>query len=305
MIGGKKIRIGDGDGYPFDANFLQEDRKARELLVQQVRAEARIGERKGFSRQRKLLFAQLIPYFEHFDVSFQENSVTISAKLNDIFVLIKKGKHVLASQALLAWLCSTNAKRAAEFYRVSGLSDEFEIDYRGSPFGHEEEGLSDHSDTSPPHVPSRKLVLAVIGGVFGVGLALTMWQVTSLSPVGIGETPTSQSLAADKLSGLWGEPGCSVTYRFDVLDRALKVTRVAREAGMGDLEIEFSIFPGVESPSLEGERTTAFETVQVNGQHEGKNVTFRHITNGSTERIVWAHRKPPPPAITLENCEGA
>lgn len=96
-----------------------------------------------------------------------------------------------------------------------------------------------------------------------------------------------------KLPGVWGEPGCAVTYRFRIEERALLVDAERRPRGAAPYRLVASI-TGAEGDALNvtGE---APETAR------GKAATFTYATNGVTERLTWDDQVGPVP-LELDRC---
>lgn len=84
---------------------------------------------------------------------------------------------------------------------------------------------------------------------------------------------------ARRLPGLWGEPGCTVTYRFAIRDRALIVETERRAPGAPPYRLVATI------TALQG------DVLEARGEEpaaaRGSAATFTYVTNGSTERLSW------------------
>lgn len=96
-----------------------------------------------------------------------------------------------------------------------------------------------------------------------------------------------------KLPGIWGEPGCAVTYRFQVRGQALLVDSVRYPPGTAAHHLVATI------------ERAAGDVVNVTGEQpepaRGKAAVFTYITNGVTERLTWDDRVSPVP-LTLDRC---
>lgn len=97
-----------------------------------------------------------------------------------------------------------------------------------------------------------------------------------------------------KLPGVWGEPGCAVTYRFAIRDRALIVDSVRRPAGAPPHHLVATIIgAGGDVMNVAGEEPAAAR---------GTAATFTYATNGVTERLMWDDQVRPVP-LELDRCE--
>lgn len=97
---------------------------------------------------------------------------------------------------------------------------------------------------------------------------------------------------ARKLPGVWGEPGCAVTYRFGVTGEALTIETVLRPPNT-------SPWRGVATiVSKDGD----VMQVRMEQPDRGAAVTFTYLTNGVTERLRWHDQSRPVP-LDLDRCE--
>jgi hypothetical protein len=98
---------------------------------------------------------------------------------------------------------------------------------------------------------------------------------------------------AQRISGLWGEPGCSVAYRFLLRNEALIVDAERRPPGAPPYRLVASI------TSSEG------DVLQAVGEQpyaaRGKAATFTYFTNGAIERLTWDDQVSPVP-LELDRC---
>jgi len=148
--------------------------------------------------------------------------------------------------------------------------------------------------------------LAIVAGFSAVSLGLTVIEPRSAvesRPLAIESkvdtllkrTPTAPPPARirEKIGGLWGEPGCAVTYRFTLRDKALIVDGERRPAG----EAPWTLVATV--TSAEG------DVVNVVGEQparaKGSAAAFTYVTNGVTERLVWDDQGDEVP-VELERC---
>lgn len=96
-----------------------------------------------------------------------------------------------------------------------------------------------------------------------------------------------------KLPGVWGEPGCRVTYRFAIRDQALLVDAERRPDGAPPYRLVATI------TASEG------DAINVTGEQpasaRGKAATFTYWTNGATERLTWDDQVSPAP-LELDRC---
>lgn len=97
-----------------------------------------------------------------------------------------------------------------------------------------------------------------------------------------------------RLAGVWGEPGCAVTYRFRIADRALTVDSVRRPAGTAPHHLVASI------TSADGDVMNVVGERPANAR--GKAATFSYATNGLIEHLTWDDQVRPV-ALELDRCE--
>lgn len=295
-------------GYRLDSKELQKDEEARTLLINEVRAQAGIGDGDGYESQRLIFFDEITPFIRHFGVSLGEEKNGPLDTLNRLFVNAKSGRNRKALEAFLAWLCATNPQRASRVYALPVLNNTTGgIPYREPP------DLSSKivddpelvTETNTRSVPKWFLFAAVVTAVVALVLQQILpWDRPTSQTETISESGLNPGqLAQGHLDGIWGEEGCAVTYLFDVRDRALKIRSEKSEAGMDEYAAELTILSGEDKSSQQGERIIQFEMVIVSGDHESEGVTFNHSTNGSTERLSWDHRNDNVPAIKLARCE--
>jgi uncharacterized integral membrane protein len=116
--------------------------------------------------------------------------------------------------------------------------------------------------------------------------------------VGVG----APSLIRQKIAGVWGRPGCAVTYRFTLTDRALKVRSVKSAAGMEPYNPEYSVIGERNNTAPNGERSSIMETTETVGFWPGFGVQFQYYTDGSNERLVWDHKKMATMPLELGRC---
>jgi hypothetical protein len=95
----------------------------------------------------------------------------------------------------------------------------------------------------------------------------------------VGPEPSAVPRIRLKLPGVWGEPGCAVTYRFRISDRALLVDSLRHPAGTAPHHLIATIVR-VDSDLMDvfGEQPE---------EARGKAATFTYFTNGRTERLTW------------------
>ncbi len=111
---GKKV--GAADGYALDAEILRKNQRLLLALLEEIRAEAGIGDGHGFKNERLAFFQTIQPYLYHFNVKLGDSRRTDLDKLNDLFVYAKNGSNPSGIKALLSWLCSHNPARAEKIY---------------------------------------------------------------------------------------------------------------------------------------------------------------------------------------------
>jgi hypothetical protein len=128
--------------------------------------------------------------------------------------------------------------------------------------------------------------------------ALITGQAKIQEAVGVG----APSLIRQKIAGVWGRPGCAVTYDFALDDRALTVRSVKSTAGMKRYDPEFSVVADRNNLAANGERSSIMETTESVGFWPGFAVQFQYYTDGSTERLVWDHKKMATMPLELVRC---
>lgn len=116
--------------------------------------------------------------------------------------------------------------------------------------------------------------------------------------IGVGR----QSLIRQHISGLWGEEGCSVTYRLTLNDRALTMVSVRNASDMASYSAEYTVNADSDRAGAGGERISVMETREERGFFPGFGVTFTYRTNGATETLVWDHRRMSVNAVELKRC---
>ena len=116
--------------------------------------------------------------------------------------------------------------------------------------------------------------------------------------VGVG----APSLIRQNIGGIWGRPGCAVTYSFTLSDRALKVRSIKSTTGMNPYNPEYSVVAERNNAAANGERSSIMETTETVGFWPGFGVQFQYYTDGSTERLVWDHKKMTTMPLELGRC---
>ena len=107
-----------------------------------------------------------------------------------------------------------------------------------------------------------------------------------------GPQPSPTPRILQRLPGSWGEPGCAVTYRFTVRDRALMIESDRRPAGTRPFRSEATV------TSSSGD--VLHSVGEKPAEDRGRAATFRYSTNGATERLEWdAHSGAP---LVLDRC---
>lgn len=104
--------------------------------------------------------------------------------------------------------------------------------------------------------------------------------------IGIG----APSLVRRHIAGIWGEPGCRITYRLVLNDRSLVMQSLRDEPGMSPFREEYSWIADENRPGASGERLSIAETREVGGAHDGQSVTFTYGGNGTSAWLEWKHR---------------
>ena len=127
---------------------------------------------------------------------------------------------------------------------------------------------------------------------------LTDGQAAIAKQLGVGEP----SLIRQKISGTWGEPDCLVVRRFDIQDRALKVSTVRVPQGMKAHRWAFTIEAEMNEPRPAGMRSSTMTTTERIGLFPGSSVKFRYLTDDVTERLVWDSENHSQAAPELVRC---
>jgi len=96
-----------------------------------------------------------------------------------------------------------------------------------------------------------------------------------------------------ELPGTWGEPGCAVTYRFRIQERALIVDSVRRPSGAASHHLVATIV-GAEGDAMN-------VTAEQPESARGTAITFTYTSNGVTERLTWEDQGLPVP-LELDRC---
>jgi hypothetical protein len=110
-----------------------------------------------------------------------------------------------------------------------------------------------------------------------------------------GITRGQASLIERHINGLWGEPGCRVTYDLALHNGLLKVSSVKSVAGQSPLQYEFQAEPGT------GGRLVTSVVVPLpdrGDQHE-----FVYEQAGAREFLTWV-RKKREISLKLDRCQG-
>ena len=71
---------------------------------------------------------------------------------------------------------------------------------------------------------------------------------------------------------------------------------------MASYEPEYTILSDHDDISPEGERSSTLEANEAKGFWPGYGVQFRYVTNGSTEKLIWDHRKLSVMPLKLDRC---
>ena len=96
---------------------------------------------------------------------------------------------------------------------------------------------------------------------------------------------------ARTIRGIWGEPGCQVTYAFQVSGQALIIESALRPPNT-------SAWRGV--ATIVAMRRDVIEA-RMEEPDRGTAVTFAYMTNGVTERLRWHNQNRPVP-LDLDRC---
>lgn len=116
--------------------------------------------------------------------------------------------------------------------------------------------------------------------------------------VGVGR----RSMIRDNIAGVWGEAGCSVTYRITLVDRALRMESLRSAAGMAPYRAEFTVNADGDRPGPDGERISVMEAREERGWFPGYSVTFTYRSSGDTKALFWDHRKMNVNGVELAPC---
>ncbi|MFL6844032.1 MAG: hypothetical protein ACJ8ER_04035 [Allosphingosinicella sp.] len=108
-----------------------------------------------------------------------------------------------------------------------------------------------------------------------------------LDRVGGGEEQPARA----RLPGIWGEAGCSVTYRFAIREQAILVRTLRRPPGKPYWSTVYTIVASPRTDTIEAREETPAAPAY----------TFTYETNGVTERLRWHDRRRPVP-LDLERC---
>lgn len=83
----------------------------------------------------------------------------------------------------------------------------------------------------------------------------------------------------ERLPGIWGEPGCRVSYRFAIRDDALVAQWDRPPPDAGPWRLVATITKAED------------DVIEVRGEEpaeaRGRAATFTYVTNGVTERLIW------------------
>ena len=106
--------------------------------------------------------------------------------------------------------------------------------------------------------------------------------------------------ALEEIDGLWGEAqyGCRVVYRFERQDRALTVTLVRKDPGMGDYRMTASL-----AQTGEGDRLDAvLRTSTAPDETDGQALVFTYFSDGAVKRLGWLNETRSRAETRLEWC---
>jgi hypothetical protein len=96
-----------------------------------------------------------------------------------------------------------------------------------------------------------------------------------------------------RIGGVWGEPGCAVTYRFRIVDRALIIDSLRQPPHTEPYHLVATITPA------------SGDVLNVVGEEpataRGSAATFTYSTNGVVQRLRWDDRVRPVP-LDLDRC---
>jgi hypothetical protein len=96
-----------------------------------------------------------------------------------------------------------------------------------------------------------------------------------------------------RIVGVWGEPGCAVTYRFRIAGGALIIDSIRQPPHTDSYHLVATIAP------------VSADVINVVGEEpstaRGSAATFTYFTNGVTQRLRWDDRVRPVP-LDLDRC---
>lgn len=97
--------------------------------------------------------------------------------------------------------------------------------------------------------------------------------------------PEAMRRIVQKLPGQWGEAGCGVIYRFQLIEGAVLIDLVRKQPGMADYSMAASITPGGANDEIHAviERTTEPGEAQTP-------LVFTYVGTGGGERLTWLNR---------------
>lgn len=116
--------------------------------------------------------------------------------------------------------------------------------------------------------------------------------------LGIGE----QSLIRRNVVGLWGEPGCGVTYRFELRQNALLIASQDRAPGVDAMDWEYTVDEGRDIAAA-GLRRSVFEGREIKGFHPNQSYEFLLEDNGSTQTMLWRNLGEDQNPLKLGRCD--
>jgi hypothetical protein len=137
-----------------------------------------------------------------------------------------------------------------------------------------------------------------VAGVAQNTEALISGQGNIADAVGVGRP----SLVRANIDGIWGEPGCAVTYRLRLNDRSLILSSLRDEPGMTSLVEQYTTVADADRPGRDGEHLSVMDTREVGGPHDGQSVTFTYGSNGTSAWLEWRHASQSINAPRLVQC---
>ena len=155
-----------------------------------------------------------------------------------------------------------------------------------------------------PPVLSR-LLMAILSGLAVAGSFAPMFDPRAVTTEDLKQTE-DRIIAAQKpalppplpilsgINGVWGEPGCAVTYRFELRDDWLTVVGVKLPPGAKSEPKSFTVVPDQKRQTLVG-------TVQEPLAERGRADLFSYFTDGKHERLTWKPQKDPV-GLELDRC---